>query len=51
MEPPEKDVQRDPPQYGEDYIEESMHKEIGNPYMVHAYNLVAVESALLTKGW
>ena len=43
-------MQRDPPKYGKEFAKETMHKEIGNLYMVDAYNLVAVESALLTKG-
>ena len=44
-------MQRDPPQYGNEYARECMHREIGNPYMVDAYDLNMVESALLTGGW
>ena len=42
-------MQRDAPQYSDEYSKKSMHKEIGNLYMVDAYNLVMVKSALLTK--
>ena len=44
-------MQRDPPQYGDEYPKEFMHKEIGNPYTIDAYDLNMVELALLTNGW
>ena len=28
-----------------------MHRELGNPYTVDAYNFDMVESALLTRAW
>ena len=34
-----------------EYEKESMHKKIGNPYTIGAYDLNMVESAQLTKGW
>ena len=32
-------------------MQEYMHREIGNPYIVDTYNFDIVESALLTRGW
>ena len=49
--PSKKVVQRDPPQYGNESTRECMHREIGSPYTVDVYDLYAVESALLIRGW
>ena len=41
---------KDPPEYSYEYAKEFLYKEIGSPYMVDAYNLNIVESALLRVG-
>ena len=32
-------------------MQRSMHRDIGNPYMVDMYDQIMVESAMLTRGW
>ena len=44
-------MQRNPPQYSDEYAKVCTYRELGNPYMADVYDFDMVESDLLNRGW